>query len=287
MTATPMWCRRQLATKLRELRTEAGMSGGELERAAGLSNGTISRIEGQQIKADPRLVESLLDIFKIEDPDLRVQLLELAKGASGYDWPQRYGRRVAPPALRMAIGLEAEAEKISIFSQALIPGLLQTPEYASAVIRARHPAMPEEDVAKRVEFRVERQQVFSREDPEPPQLHVILSEGVLLCRVGSPRIMQDQAKHLFKMSNRPGARATIQILPFVSGAHASMVGSFSYLKFRDAHDPSVIYEESLTGTITKEKREHVDVYQDVLNLLIAQALPIDASRKMIKDYSVL
>lgn len=263
------------------------MSGGELERAAGVSNGTISRIEGQQIKADPKLVESLLRILKVDDPDLRSQLLELAKGASGYDWPVRYGRRVAPPALRMAIGLEAEAEKISIFSQALVPGLLQTPEYATAVIEARHPTMPKEDVAKRVEFRMERQRIFDREEPEPPKLHVILSEGVLLCRVGGPHVMQNQAKHLLRMSNRLGARVTVQILPFVSGAHASMVGSFTYLKFRDPHDPSVIYEESLTGTLTKEKREHVEVYQEVLSLLTAQALPVDASRKMIKDYSVL
>lgn len=283
-----MWCRRQLATKLKELRTDAGMSGGEVESAAGLSNGTISRIEGQQIKADPKVVEALLGAFEVEDPDLRSQLLELARGASGYDWPQRYGRRVAPPALRMAIGLEAEAEKISIFSQALIPGLLQTREYANAVIKARHPTMPEADIDRRVEFRMERQKIFSREEPDhPPRLHVILSEGVLLCRVGGSDVMQEQARHLLRISNQPGARTSLQILPFVSGAHASMVGSFTYLKFPNPKDPSVVYEESLTGTSTKEKTELVEAYEEVLSMLTAQALPVDASRKMIKDYSVL
>lgn len=282
-----MWCRRQLASKLKELRGVVGMSGTDVEDAAGLSNGTISRIEGQQIKADPKTVEALLNVFRVDDPDLRSQLLELAKGASGYDWRQRYGRRVAPPALRMATGLEAEAEKISIFSQELIPGLLQTPEYANAVIKARHPTMSESDVAMRVEFRMERQKIFSRTDPEPPKLHVILSEGVLLCRVGGPTVMQKQARHLLRMGNRPGARATIQILPFVSGAHASMVGSFTYLKFPDPKDPSVVYEESLTGTSMKEKAEKVEEYEEVLSLLTAQALPVDASRKMMKDYSVL
>jgi transcriptional regulator with XRE-family HTH domain len=287
VAATPMWCRRQLAAKLKEIRTEAGMSGDMVESAAGLSNGTLSRIESLKIKADPKLVEALLEVFKIEDPELRNQLLELAKGANGYDWPRRYGRRVAPAALRMAIGLEAEAERISIFSQALIPGLLQTSRYATAVIRARHPTMPEDEIAKRVEIRMERQKIFDRSDPEPPQLHVILSEGTLICRVGGSDVMREQAKHLLEIGNRPGARATIQVLPYVSGAYASMAGSFTFLKFPNPKDPSVIYEETLTGTSTKEKADIVESYQEALNLLIAQALPVDASRKMIKDYSVL
>jgi len=276
--------RRRLAAELRRLRADADLS---IEEAAGKLNwpgSKVSRIENRQVGISPRDLRKLLDLYHVEDRAYREELLEMGRRATERGWWQSYSGGVVPTAYANLIGLETEAATIRTYEPELVPGLLQTADYARAVIRAGRPTDTTGEIDRRVEVRLERQEVLTRFDPPPPKVSVVLNEGVLARRVGGPEIMRAQIEHL--MRERDRANITVQILPFSSGEHPAMVGPFTMLTFLDPADPAVVNVENVTGAHALEKPEEIRSYEDVWSAIQAKAVSPADSRAIMRTYSL-
>jgi hypothetical protein len=148
-----------------------------------------------------------------------------------------------------------------------VPGLLQTPEYARAVIRGGHPAASSDEITRRVSLRMKRQQILSR--PEGPKLWAVVDETALRRRLGGPGVMEAQLERLIELASEPNI--ALYVVPLQSGYHAAAAGSFSILRFAAAELPDVVYLEQLTGALYLDKRRDVDRYSAVMDQLCVQA----------------
>jgi hypothetical protein len=178
----------------------------------------------------------------------------------------------------MYIGLEAEASAISTFESLLVPGLLQTPDYARAVIRAASPALSAPAVDRAVEIRLTRQQVLATDSPL--DFWAIIDEGVIHRQVGGASVMRHQLEALVKIAEQPGV--TLQVVPYSAGAHAGMISNFSLLGFADTGGaPETVYIEAPTGSLYLEKPVEVRRYETWMNQLRGVALDPSSTRTLI------
>jgi transcriptional regulator with XRE-family HTH domain len=274
--------RRRLAAELRRLRTEARLTVEDVAGRLQWPASKVSRIENRQVGVSPQDLRKLLDLYQAKDRAYREQLLEMGRRATERGWWQSYSGML--PALGNLIGLEAEAATIRTYEPELIPGLLQTTDYARAVIRAGYPGDTMEQIDRRVEIRLERQEALTRTDPPPPKVSVVLNEGVLARRVGSPEVMRAQLEHLIRERDR--ANIVIQVLPFSTGEHPAMVGPFTMLTFLDPADPGVVNVENVLGALAMEQPEEIRAYEEVWSALQARAVSPDDSRAVIKTYAL-
>lgn len=282
MAGSPSVRRRRLAAELRRLRTDARLTVEDVAGRLQWPGSKVSRIENRQVGVSPIDLRKLLDLYQVRDRAYREQLLEMGRRATERGWWQSYSGLL--PALGNLIGLEAEAATIRTYEPELIPGLLQTADYARAVIRAGSPGKTMQEIGRRVEVRLERQEVLTRADPPPPTVSVVLNEGVLARRVGSPEVMRGQLEHL--MRERDRANVVIQVLPFSTGEHPAMVGPFTMLTFLDPADPGVVNVENVLGALALEQPEEIRAYEEVWNALQARAVSPDDSRAVIKTYAL-
>jgi hypothetical protein len=233
----------------------------------------MSRIENAQVSVRPGDVRTLLELYGVHPEDVAA-LVQVARDARQRGWWQAYSD-VLPAWFEVYVGLEQAASDISTFEVTLVPGLLQTADYARAVIEAELPDAPPTQVERRTELRMKRQH-----DEARPELRVVLDEAVIRRVVGGPATMRAQLERLAGDAEAPGL--TLQIVPFGAGAHASMTGSFSILAFPDVVDPPVVYLESRSGSLYVEGDE-ADLYIRVFRALQAVALPPEASVKMVRE----
>jgi len=275
--------RRRLAAELRQLRNGAGLSIEDVAGSLKWPASKVSRIENRQVGIAPRDLRKLLDLYEAGDAAYRDELLEMGRRATERGWWQSYSGAV-PSAYANFIGLEAEAATIRAYEPELFPGLLQTADYARAVIRAGRPADTAEEIGRRVEVRLERQEVLTRTVPPPPKVSVVLNEGVLARRVGGPEVMRAQIEHL--MRERDRANIVIQILPFSSGEHPAMVGPFTMLTFLDPADPGVVNVENVMCSLALEKPEEIRSYEEVWGAIQAKAVSPGDSRAVMRTYSL-
>ena len=197
-------------------------------------------------------------------------------------WWQKYAGLIGSEYADL-IGLEAEARTIRTYEQELVPGLLQTPDYARAVVRASRPTDTTEEIDRRVEIRIERQEVLTRADPPPPRVNVVLSEGALRRPVGGPDLMRKQLEYLMRPRDR--ANVTVQVLPFDAGVHPSMVGPFTAMTFSDPGDLGVVYVENATSALFLEEPGELRVYEELWSTLQASTLSADDSQTFLKSTS--
>lgn len=276
--------RRRLAAELRRLRNDNDLT---IEGVAGTlkwPESKVSRLENRQVGITTRDLRKLLDLYQVQDRTYRDELLEMARRATERGWWQSYSSGVVQTDYANLIGLEAEAATIRAYESELVPGLLQTADYTRAIIRAGRPADTSKEIERRVEVRLERQEVLIRADPHPPKVTVVLNEGVLIRRVGSPEIMRAQIEHLSKRRDR--ANVVVQILPFSAGEHPSMVGPFTMLTFMDAADPGVVNVENHTGSHMLERPEDLQAYEEIWGAIQANAISPDDSRAVMRTYAL-
>ncbi len=252
------------------------MTAEEAGQAIQASEAKISRIENGRVAVRQVDVSGLLDLYEVQDADLRDAVLALAKESRRQGWWRGFSD-IVPRWLEVYIGLEADASSINTYQCALVEGLLQTPDYAAAVIRSILPETPDEVVARRVALRMSRQERL-RSD-RPPRLWVVLDEAVVRRPIGGKEILGAQLRHLLDSMARPNI--TIQVLPFAVGGHAALGTSFTHLGFPDANDPEVVYVEALTGSLYLEKADEIRQYREKLDHLRALALDPAASAEMI------
>jgi Domain of unknown function (DUF5753)/Helix-turn-helix domain len=266
-SAGPTVQRLVLGGHLRRLREQACMT---TERAAASIRGShskISRMEHGRVGFKVRDISDLLTLYGVGEGDEREALLKLASEANTPGWWQAYSD-ILPHWVEPYFGLEAAASVIREFELQFVPGLLQIEDYARAVIRLGNLPL-EEEVIRRAQARVSRQDILRREDP--PKLWAVLDEGALSRMIGGPQVMKAQLRHLIEMCEHPAV--TLQILPFSAGAHRAMGGPFTILRYTEPDLRDVVYIEQLTSALYLDKATEVDAYLEVIEEVCLQADP--------------
>ncbi|MGX4693541.1 helix-turn-helix domain-containing protein [Streptomyces sp. JNUCC 63] len=266
--------RRKLGAELRALRTGAGLTSGQAARLVGWHQSKVSRIETGASGVKPADVRLLLDAYAVRDSQLRELLLALAEPDDGgrHHWWHAY-RGVLPPAYRDFISLESQASGMRTLETSVVPGLLQTPEYARAVTRAAVDGLDGDRLDALVEVRLARQDVL-RAHP-PLELDAVLDEAVLRREVGGPEVMTRQLERLAEAARLPQVR--LQVMPFAAGEHIGVTGSFVIFSFSNTSDLDVVVIDHLTSSLHLERKEDLEAYTEAFDTLRSRALPPEDS----------
>ena len=276
MATGPTVRRRRLGTELRRLRESSGYKLEEVAAQLGVAPSTLSRIETGKAPTKSAYLNQMLETYGVTDAGQRQILVDMAREGHRKGWWAAYDD-VLPSGFDIYVGLEAETAGIRSYEISVVHGLLQTADYARAVIRETFPRYTAEQIDRLVDLRMARQ---GRLDDDPPlELWAILDEAVIRRTVGGTAVMRRQLTHLLAEAGRPGV--TLQVLPFSSGAHAAHGGPFSILEFPDRSDSEVVYVESVAGIIYLEKDKEVRVRAESFDRLRAAALSPSASADLI------
>ncbi|HEY6596067.1 MAG TPA: helix-turn-helix transcriptional regulator [Asanoa sp.] len=278
----PTVLRMLLGAQLRRLRENAGISRDDAGYQIRASGSKISRLELGRVGFKERDVSDLLSLYAVTDPADRRMLLELARKANAPGWWHRYSD-LLPGWFQPYLGLESAAATIRAYEAQYVPGLLQTHDYARAVVMISHAGAAPDEVDRRVALRIDRQHLLNRGDP--PQLWVVADEAVLHRHIGGPPVMRGQIAALIEATKLPNVR--LQILPFTAGGHAALGGAFSLLRFPDHDLPDVVYVEQMTGALYLDKRDDVEEYAAAMERLCIQAEPpahtVDILETILRD----
>ncbi len=265
-TAGPTVLRILLGTQLRKLREAKGVTREEAGYEIRASESKISRMELGRVSFKERDVADLLTLYEVHDEDERTALLSLAREANAPGWWNRYSD-ILPNWFQAYLGLEAAAELIRTYEVQFVPGLLQTEDYARAVVLLAHDRGNPEEVERRVALRRDRQQTLLRSDPG--QLWAVVDEAALRRPIGGRAVMHKQLQSLIEATEMPNVR--LQVIPFHAGGHAAAGGAFTILRFPDPVLPDVVYVEQLTSALYLDKRDDVDHYVAAMERLCVKA----------------
>ncbi|MGH3826109.1 MAG: helix-turn-helix domain-containing protein [Pseudonocardiaceae bacterium] len=269
--------RLQLAARLRRLREVAGHLQEHAAATLGCDTSKISRIENGRSGLKPAELEKLLDLYQVTGPE-RQELLEVGKEARQRGRRKLYGDTL-PGYFRRFIDLEADATEIRSYEGELIPGLLQTEDYARALIRSALLGAEKTEVDRRVKIRMDRQAILTRKAPPPARLWCVLGEAAFARPVGGPEVMRAQMEHLLQITTEP-ATVTVQVLPFSAGAHPALGGSFILFSFSTAV-PAIGHIDALGLANTFVEREGVAILVAHFDRLRAITLGPEESREFI------
>jgi transcriptional regulator with XRE-family HTH domain len=264
-----------LAAELRALRASSGLTRDEVVERTGINVATMYRIEHARVRPQTRTLRTLLDLYGV-DKEQQTELVALLRDARERGWLHAYQSEL-PELYMNFIGFEGEARSSWNYESLFVPGLLQTEDYARAVIRGGFPTASLDEIERRVEVRLERQDVLRNDNPL--ELWGIVDEAAVRRQVGGQAVMRTQLRHLLDAIDLPNV--TFQVIPFDVGAHAGMPGSFVFLQFAEAAIPDVIYVDSMAGELFLEEESDVRRYRLVFEHLRAVAASPDASRSLI------
>jgi transcriptional regulator with XRE-family HTH domain len=263
-----------LGAELRRLREDAGLTIDRVAEALECSQSKVSRIETGQVSATPRDVRDMLELYRVSDAQ-REAMVQIAREARQQGWWQKFVD--VPDGVPAYIGLEVAATSIDVYMPLIVPALLQTADYARAVIGAVRPDLPGGEIDRRVELRMRRQALLDQE--HPPALRVLLDDTVLRRPVGGPAVMAAQRRRLLEDAAR--SAVTIRVLEVEAGAHAGMDGPFTIFGFPAAAERDVVALDSAADALYLEDPEDVARYRRVFELLLPAALPPEASAELI------
>jgi transcriptional regulator with XRE-family HTH domain len=274
---SPTARRRRLAAALRQLREAHHLSCVDAGKAAGWSESKISRIETGRVGIRQPDLERLLDLYEVTG-DTRAALLTLRRQATHRGWWHSYADAL-PAWFEEYVGLEDGAKSLFTYQNQLVHGLMQTEDYAEAVIRAAQPAASADEVERQLAARATRQALLTAGNP----LHVwaVLDEAVLRRLVGGAATMRTQLHRLREIAALPNV--TLQVLPFDAGAHASMGTSFELLQFPEAGDTAIVYIEDYTTSQYLETAADLKRYTLIFDHLRASALSPERSVEFISQ----
>ncbi|MFW5420122.1 helix-turn-helix domain-containing protein [Nocardiopsis sp. CNT-189] len=266
---SPTVRRRRLSAELKRLREESGYTAEKVGDKLGWSRGRLTNMELNKWKRpDPVIVRALAELYGASE-DVREGLVTLARQSREKGWWARYGDVFTDG----YVGFEAEASVISTYQSMVIPGLLQTPDYAAASDKSMH-ARDQDATARAVAARMERQEILDREDA--PRLWAVIDESVLLRPAGGPEAMRTQIDKLIEASEEVNS-IKIQVLPLEVGLHPGTSGAFTLLDFPNPADPSIVYVETRTDGLYLEQEEEIAVYRDAWDDIRVMALHPEAS----------
>ncbi len=277
VTVGPTVRRRRLGSELRRLRESQSIKLEEVAERLGLAPSTLSRIETGKAPTRTAYLNSMLELYGVDDPSQRQILMDMAREGHRKGWWTVWDG-VLPTGFGIYVGLEAEAASLRVYEAQVVHGLLQTEEYARAVMTTVRRRQTPEEIDRLVALRLQRQEVLLRADPL--ELWIILDEAVLRRMTGPADLTLRQLEHLCDAASWPNV--TLQILTFGSGLHPGLGGPFAIIEFPERFDPDVVYSEGVTGQAYIEEREReVRARSEAFDLLRATALPPADSMRLI------
>jgi transcriptional regulator with XRE-family HTH domain len=277
---SPFVRRRRLGHELRALRDARALTAEQVGNVLDWSPSKISRIETTQVKVTAVDLRALLDVYEVE-AERRAGLLELGRESRETGYWIRYQDQTPIATFADYIGFETEAVSLREYQSSLVPGLLQTKDYARAVLSAMRPDDPQID--DRVALRLERQKILTRE-LDPVYYSAVIDEAALRRPLGGMRrqeVMAEQLEKLLQVAALP--RVTLQVLPFANGGHAALNGGFTILELPHGADPTVVYAESITFAQLMEEKDEVGFYIRTFESTRTEALGRDASIEIIRS----
>ncbi|MGI5164371.1 helix-turn-helix domain-containing protein [Spirillospora sp. CA-253888] len=274
MTYSPTVRGRRLARELRSLREELGLTLQEVADRLDWSRATVSRLETGQTRPKPDDIAGLLDLYGVPSPD-RDALIRLAREAGQRGWWTAYADVFAGS----YAALEDEASRIRTWDPQLVHGLLQTEDYARAVITAGRMLPTSYEIERRITARKIRQQVLDR--PTAPRFQMIIDEAVLHRQIGGPGVMRTQLAALVEAAARPNV--TVQVVPYAAREHAGLDGRFTILSFTNPADPDIAYVEGTMGDVYLESTKEIAKHGDRFDRIEAAALPPEDSAQLISE----
>ena len=269
---SPTIRQRELGMRLREFRTAKGMTVEEVAKELLCSPTKVSRAETGARRATLRDVRDLCQIYGV-DSETSAELMELAREARQPGWWTKYDD------LKIAtyIGMEQAATAITTFGMYYVPALLQTEDYARAMIKGVAPKIEEDILGQRLEARMMRQKLLFR--PKPPKYRVLVDEAVLHRQVGGPAVMKAQLDKILSLIREE--RAAAQVLPYEVGAYGAVDSNFVYLEFADTKLPDLVFVEGLVSQLYLERPDELARYREALEYLRDEALnPRDSAKRI-------
>ncbi|MFF0450239.1 helix-turn-helix domain-containing protein [Streptomyces sp. NPDC004609] len=268
--------RRRLGQELRRLREIKGMTAEEVADRLLVSQSKISRLENGRRSISQRDVRDLCGVYEVDDHRVVDSLMQMAKDSRQQGWWHAFG----DIPYSVYIGLETDAASLRVYEPQVIPGLLQSQQYAEALIAGALPESTPSDIDKRVSVRMRRQGRI-REAEQPLRLWAVIDEAALRRVIGGTNLMREQLEYLVDIAQLP--HVTVQVLPFDMGAHPGINGQYAILEFPDASDSSVVYIEGVTSDLYLEKANDVHKYTVMYEHLRAQALNVDQTKVFIEN----
>ncbi|ATL68360.1 helix-turn-helix domain-containing protein [Nocardia terpenica] len=276
--------RRQLGRIMREMRSEVGLTLAQTAKLMGCSAATVQRLEtGTVTRIDPEDMDAFCRAMGADEVTT-MAMQWLAEQCDSAGCFHRFNDLI-PQKLGIYMGLESAAVKLASYEE-LVPGLLQTADYARTLIRAAYPNDPDAEIERRVQMRMHRQALVTRKY-QPTTLDVILDQSVLYRKVGNPKIMAAQLRHLADIGTRPNV--TVRILPFAAGVPlGDQIGPFAILDFWEPskgkpEDSPVVYVESYTGALYFDDDDTLVRYRAAHATLGQVALDDKASRDLLRQ----
>jgi transcriptional regulator with XRE-family HTH domain len=259
---SPTVRRRELGALLRALRNEKGLTVEQVATDLMCSPSKVSRMETGHGAATPRDIRDLCDLYQVTDQAERDRMMKLSHEGKQQGWWQSYDLPYST-----YVGLEAEAIAIRDFQSSVVPGLLQTADYARAGHEGTMPRLGPVEIERRIRAKLTRQGLLTQANP--PAFQAVLDEAVLHRAVGGPRVMEAQLDHLAAAARLP--HVTIQVIPFTLGAHPGLESNFNILEL-PGPTPGVVFVEGLIGSVYLEKAADLDRYHEIFERLQAIAL---------------
>lgn len=266
-----------LGAQLRRLREASDITTVEAADAIRATHSKISRLERGRTAARQRDVADLLTLYGVTDGAEREKMLALARQASTPGWWQQYSD-ILPRWLELYIGLEKAASVIRSYEAQFIHGLMQTEDYARAVILISSADTPVGEIDRRVGLRMQRQDLLIQ--PDAPELWAVLDEAALRRSTDDRAVMRAQLKHLLELTDLPNV--TLQVVPFQAGPHAAAGGPFTILRFREPDVPDMVYLEQLNSGLYLDQPGDVLDYMSVMDRLCLQSATAAASKDMLR-----
>jgi len=265
---------RQVAAELRRLRKRAGLTTGEAGARLGISQSKMSRVETGSSGLQIDDVSAMLGLNHVP-AKRREEILNLVREAAEPGWVRIHGRGL-PEQWQALIEWEDKATSLSYFQPTMIPGIVQTPDYIRAILRATADReLPESEVDTKVAARLARQAILSR--TLPPALQLLLYEPALRVPVSGPDVMAAQLRHLAELARRP--RVTVQVVPLAVGPHPGLEGPFLLMDFE--FDPPLVHLENRAASIFLEEDSHIASYRLAWQRIQAKALSPEQSVALI------
>ncbi|MFI9777464.1 helix-turn-helix domain-containing protein [Streptomyces sp. NPDC051956] len=281
-TSAPTVLRMILGRRLQDMRLGAGASLEDAAKALRVKTLTIRRLEKAEVALKPLYVEKLLETFGADRQEID-EFVGLAEQANEPGWWHSY-RDAVPSWFTAYVSLETDAKTLRTYEPQYVTGLLQTPDYARAVLRGGLPNGSEEELSRRVELRLRRQSLLEGEDA--PTLWVVMEEAVLHRAVGSPDVMREQIERLLDVSEL--AHISIDIVPFAAGAHVGACAPFTYFRFEEPELPDIVYSELLSASVYLDQRADVVAHLEAHSRMALLTSSEDSRallNRMRKEYS--
>lgn len=270
----PTLRRRELASRLRELRTRSGLMVDDVARELICSSAKISRIETGKRSPTLRDVRDLCRLYKVSQAE-QDRLMIVARESKEQGWWNRFDDLE----IEFLIGLEIEAKRISSYESANLPWAFQTEEYARAIIKGILPRIDDRILDERVAARMKRQELFR--SPNSPHLWALIDESAFHRAVGGNRVTKEQMSKILDVADAPNV--TMQVVPFEAGAHPGLDNTFTLLEFDKSVLGSVVFIENLAGNLYLEREAEIERYREVLEHLKACALSPTHSARWVNE----